>query len=283
MGLWGDTEEELYARAIEQPLGAKVEQALALIKSLEGQAIQLNSQGFYVAFSGGKDSIVLERLFKMAGVRYVTYYNNVTIDPPELVHFIRREYPEVLWNNVGKPLPLMMGDHAHGPPTRRRRWCCKIYKEQGGVGYFRAVGVRAEESKRRRGLWQKQVMFKPDRGWFLCPLLYWTAKDVWEFIRGEGMAYCCLYDEGFSRLGCIGCPVASCKQRLREFERWPRYEKLWRLGFQRFWDKFHDVPRIRDGEERVIFRGFKSPDEMFEWWLTGEWDSEEAECQIWLI
>jgi len=56
--------------------------AIERIKSFEPP------EGYYVAFSGGKDSIVVLDLVKRAGVKYDAYYHVTGIDPPELVHFI---------------------------------------------------------------------------------------------------------------------------------------------------------------------------------------------------
>ena len=51
--------------------------------------------GFWLSFSGGKDSVVILELAKMAGVKFTAYYSVTTIDPPELVRFIIEEHPEV--------------------------------------------------------------------------------------------------------------------------------------------------------------------------------------------
>ena len=52
-------------------------------------------EGYYLAFSGGKDSIVIKKLAEIAGVRFDSHYNNTTIDPPELIYFIRKFHPDV--------------------------------------------------------------------------------------------------------------------------------------------------------------------------------------------
>ena len=59
----------------------------------------------------------------------------------------------------------------------------------------------------------------------LNPIVDWTTDEVWEFIKEYKVRYCCLYDEGFERLGCIGCPMATVAERKREFERYPKYKE----------------------------------------------------------
>lgn len=281
--LYGEVDQEaMYQAAIHQPLERKIEQAIGLIRLYENQALQLSEDGYYVCFSGGKDSIVMAKLFEMSGVRYGLHYNNVTIDPPELVRFIKREYPQAVWHSVGKPLPYMMEDKNNGPPTRLGRWCCEIYKEQGGAGCLKATGVRSEESIRRKGLWKQVNAHKNGHGIILCPILYWTDADIWGFIKSNGMKYCSLYDEGFHRLGCVGCPMAG-KKRAAEFERWPGYEKLWKRGFQKYWDKFHGTKR-KDGKDREWLNKFNNVDELWRWWMEDASvnDTDAPDCQLWL-
>jgi len=66
--------------------------ALERIKQYEPE------EGYYVAFSGGKDSIVVYDLVKRAGVKYDTHFSVTTVDPPEVLQFIRNYYPEVEWH-----------------------------------------------------------------------------------------------------------------------------------------------------------------------------------------
>lgn len=282
MGLFEITDEELYQEAIARPLVEKIAESLEWIRQYEPTALEMSPEGYYVAFSGGKDSIVMERLFKLAGVEYAAWYNNVTIDPPELVRFIKQKYPEVRWNNPKMHLVEMMAESKTcGPPTRLLRWCCEIYKEQGGLGKFRAIGVRAEESPRRKATWTFLSSDRRTSDPILCPIIYWTDADVWQFIRANEMDYCSLYDEGFKRLGCVGCPMGGPTGQARDFARWPKYEAMWKRGFKRYFDKYKGVPK-RNGDPRAIEK-FANVDELWKWWVSGKaYEGPEDDCQGWL-
>lgn len=112
-------------------------------------------EGYYLAFSGGKDSVVCKALMDMAGVKYDATYRVTSVDPPELVRFIRDKHPDVIrelprdkdgkqitmWNLI--PRKLM-------PPTRLVRYCCAELKETGGDGRMTVTGVRWAESVNRK-------------------------------------------------------------------------------------------------------------------------------------
>lgn len=273
------SENDMVNIAMQQPLELKIEKAIALMQMYEQEALQLAEHGYYLAFSGGKDSIVMERLAKLAGVKYGAWYNNTTIDPPELVRFIKREYPEVKWNNPKTHLcRRIIGKRT--PPTRIHRWCCAEYKEKGGDGTFKMIGVRVEESARRKGIWKEVVIHKYHRNneKILCPVLYRTEKDVWEFIKQQNMPYCSLYDEGFERLGCIGCPLSTPIGQKKAFARYPRYEALWKKAFKDLWENYR-TELNRKGELR-FFAKYKSWQEFWEWWISGKGQGEDnGMCQ----
>lgn len=59
-------------------------------------------EGYYVAFSGGKDSCVILDLVKRAGVKFDAHINLTTVDPPEVIRFVRQQYPEVTMEKPGQ-------------------------------------------------------------------------------------------------------------------------------------------------------------------------------------
>jgi len=270
-------EHDLAEMAMAQPLDQKIEQAVMLLQHWNERALRENDQGFWLAYSGGKDSDCILELAKMASVDYQAVYNVTTIDPPELIYYMREHHPEVVFNKPEMHMMTKMArDKSCGPPTRLVRWCCDEYKEHGGDGMVKILGVRAAESPRRNGLW-RTVQNNRRMGKILCPIVYWTAKDVWDFHKLRNLHYCRLYDEGFKRLGCIGCPMGGPKSQAREFARWPRYEKMWKKGFERFWNNWHGVP-TRTGTRRW-FEDFGSWENLWDWWISGSSKDSRNECQ----
>jgi len=229
--------------ALDMPLERKIEKAIAVLKQYEGEALKLFSGGYWCCNSFGKDSGCIVELCKMADVKHECHHNLTTIDPPELIQFGKKHHKETVIDRSDRGhLILDAMPKKAIPPTRAGRWCCEVYKEHGGDGKVKVIGVRIEESARRAGLWK--IVNKNIRGGLIvAPIAYWTEKDVWDFHKLRGLPYCSLYDEGFKRLGCVGCPLAGPKGQAHEFKRWPRFEKLWRMGFEKMWNENHGKPR----------------------------------------
>ena len=105
----------------------KVQIAIDLLKDHEPE------DGYYMGFSGGKDSVVAYELCKMAGVKVFAQYCVTTVDPPEVVYFVKEHYPEV-WENRLKPKKSMwqLIEEVTFYPSRLMRYCCKDFKEVGG-------------------------------------------------------------------------------------------------------------------------------------------------------
>jgi len=250
-------------------------------------------EGYYLAFSGGKDSQCIYHLALEAGVKFDAHYNLTTVDPPELVYFIRENYPDVIVDRPQKTMWQLIVENG-GPPTRIQRYCCRELKERGGEGRVTVTGVRWEESTRRkntRGLAEfmghstkDKILFNDNdemrqmmencqkKGKFvLNPIIDWTESDVWEYIRSRGLKYCRLYDEGEKRIGCIGCPMGGTKSMEAEFKRWPKFKDNYMRTFERMLQR-----RKRIGKDAT----WGSAEEVMHWWIYGKEKKHELEGQI---
>lgn len=92
------------------------------------------------------------------------------------------------------------------------------------------------------------------------PIIDWSDDDVWEFIEEYKIPYCSLYNEGFKRLGCIGCPLAGAKYMKTEFARWPKYKNLYIKAFDKMIKSHPDVK----------YKKWTTGEACFEWWVN--WD-----------
>ena len=266
---------------VSELLARKIEYSVHLIRKSEKMALRLDPEnGFYNTFSGGKDSQCLYHLVKLAGVKAKTHMNLTSVDPPEVIRFVKKEYPDV---ELIKPKMSIydMAKKKHILPTRRFRWCCAEFKETSGVGKVTLIGVRKAESARRakRGEISTNIKGKRSEETFdqwseheenmvacvggkdkiiVSPIIYWTERDVWEFLNVNGIPHCELYDEGYTRIGCICCPMSQPRQKAKEIKHWPHVKRNWLKTIQWLIDNGYIDHNFTDAET-----GFK-------WWISGK-------------
>jgi phosphoadenosine phosphosulfate reductase len=278
---------------------SKVENSIRWLKSFEPP------EGYFLAFSGGKDSCVLKALADMAGVKYDAHYRVTSVDPPELVRFIKKYHPDVSMdipredpNDPNSP-PITMWNlipRKRIPPTRIIRYCCEYLKESCGEGRITLTGVRWDESSRRkksRHLVNISSKKKSERLFLMnddadsrqevenCykmrktlvnPIIDWTDEDVWEFIHEHDIPYCELYDRGYKRLGCIGCPMNTANGA-KELEAYPKYKQMYLHAFERM-----IAERRRKGMYNKI--DWSTPEKVMEWWLGKSAGYDEDQLTI---
>lgn len=262
---------------------SKVDVAIERIKMFEP------SEGYYVAFSGGKDSQVIYHLCKEAGVKFDAHYNITGIDPPELVYFIREHYPDVQRHQHEKSMFQLI--EKKGLPTRLKRFCCQHLKERGGTGRFVITGVRWAESARRKNTRNlvefdkygsqskeakeyREIFLNSDNDekrkmieecqvkgkHILNPIIDWTEDDVWDYIKDRKLPYCSLYDEGWKRIGCIGCPMDTKKRE--ELKRYPKFAENYKRAIARWLPGYLERAK-RDNRKPL----FETVDDWYSWWI----------------
>lgn len=254
-------------------LRKKMLHSVELLQKAEKIALNYDAeQGYFLAFSGGKDSQALYHMTQLAGVRFQGHMNLTSVDPPEVIRFVKKNYPEVELKKPGKSI-FQSAVERQILPTMRVRWCCAEYKETAGAGKVTLIGIRKAESSRRAkrneveinnrkfsgnldGLEEYRQEQKAKRirrkskedgvnitnaneeqtlgcihgkeSLLISPIIYWTEQDVWEFLNDVvKVPHCSLYDEGWHRIGCIGCPMSSYKQKMIENERYPHVKRNW--------------------------------------------------------
>lgn len=266
--------------------------AIERLKAASDMSLRLFEKPLVITYSGGKDSDVLLHLARASGIPFEVLHSLTTADAPETVRhvydtFRRLEEKGVkcdvdkhvqpdgsrvtMWNLI--PRKLM-------PPTRLVRYCCAVLKEGGGKDRFIATGVRWAEStarKRRGGL--EVLTSKPqsklilsndndeDRRLFetcqlkgkrvVNPIIDWKDNEVLDYAAIEKIPMNPLYCEGFHRVGCVGCPMAS-KARTMGFARYPRIKAAYIRAFDRM---------LEERRKRSLPCQWQSGVDVFHWWM----------------
>ena len=94
------------------------------------------------------------------------------------------------------------------------------------------------------------------------PIVDWTDNDVWEFLRHYGCKSNPLYECGFKRVGCIGCPMASQKKRYEEFALYPKYEASYKRAFAKMLEK---------RKEKNLPTQWETAEDVFRWWMEEDY------------
>ncbi|MFA7122263.1 MAG: phosphoadenosine phosphosulfate reductase family protein [Bacilli bacterium] len=255
-----------YTLSARQKIDVLTEQAIARLQEHEPD------EGYYLAFSGGKDSMVIHDLAVRAGVRFDPHFSQTTVDPPEVQRFIKEYYSYVAWDKPRNSMFQMIVKHRM-VPTRLIRYCCSELKEIGGAGRTVVTGIRWAESTARRAREPFEQSRKIKSKWFLHPIIDWSTQDVWDYIHARNLPYCSLYDEGKERIGCIMCPMQGAKGMLADAERYPKYYRAYLHAI----GKMLDVLKA-DGK---TFTHGSTAEEVMHWWIhNADYDTETTQMEL---
>lgn len=263
---------------MEKALSEKADKAIELLRAGERLALAMNPEdGYYLAFSGGKDSQVLYDLAVQAGVKFKAWYSVTGNDAPDNVYFIRDYYPGVVFVHPKEKFIKLV--EKKGMPTINKRFCCDRLKERIGAGNVVLTGVRAEESRKRAGYAQVMIHSRRvehqgtdlgrDETWLeqtqhdcikgrdrvmVYPLLEWTAEDIWNYIKALRLPVNPLY-EACGRVGCMFCPFSSDAQ-LDYYERhYPKFKKTIIAALGKNLAKREQSP-------------FRDAEQLYRWWRS---------------
>lgn len=219
---------------------AMVEKNAGLISVLEQSTVQKiydvyrryrkRLDCFHVAFSGGKDSVVLLDLVKKAlpPGSFVVVFGDTGMEFPDTYDVVDKVEAQCKAEGINfyraashfKPEESWK---IFGPPSRDLRWCCSVHKSVPQVLKLREiigktdykglafVGVRAHESLSRSG-YEYENFGKKSKGQYSHnSILEWNSGEVWLYIYKNKLVINEAYKKGNTRAGCLLCPMGRGK------------------------------------------------------------------------
>ena len=248
-------------------------------------------------YSGGKDSDVMLELFLRSGVPFEVENGHTTVDAPPTVYHIRKRFKQLEEQgiscriNMPKMSMWKLIEAKKMPPCRTQRYCCEYYKENNTKNRFCATGVRWAESNKRKNRKEiepkgkklsEKIMLMSDNDqkraltercelkadMIVNPILDWPDSDIWEYYWSECKMHNPLYKMGYTRVGCIGCPMAG-KHRWKEFADFPTYKRAYIRAFGKMMDAIKATGKSTK---------WKSAEDVFLWWM--EDDNIEGQMDI---
>ncbi len=185
---------------------------------------------FHVAFSGGKDSIVLLDLVKKALPKdeFVVVFGDTQMEFPDTYDVVDKIEAQckaegIRFYRAKSHMDVYESWKQFAPPSRVLRWCCSVHKSTPQVIKLREVlgkddyrgmafvGVRGAESARRSEYEFESNGMKQKGQRSANPILDWTSCEVWLYIYANNLIVNGAYKKGNSRAGCLNCPMTTFK------------------------------------------------------------------------
>lgn len=185
---------------------------------------------FYVAFSGGKDSIVTLDLVQKALPHncFKVLFGDTGMEFPDTYRVVEqiKEYcheNEIKFYRAHSDYSPTCTWNIIGPPAQKMRWCCSIHKTAPQIILLREItnyprfrgmaimGVRADESVTRSKYDELNFATKHQDQYDFYPILHWNSAELFLYIYQENLIVNETYKKGNSRAGCLVCPMEAVK------------------------------------------------------------------------
>ena len=222
------------------------------------QLANLSNKRVAVSFSGGKDSLVALDLAYRVGIRKAVFCDT-TIEFDETKEFVRcvERFYGIGIDIIRAPVNFFEMIKHVGLPSRILRWCCDVFKfgplsnyaiRENLYGFV--TGLRTKESNKRLSYKRsdRNPLVPVEQ---VNPILDWTDKDVWEYIKTNSLPVNPLYKH-FDRIGCWCCPYRTVND-------WKKIEEIFpeKAGmFKRVLTEFAKRMNVRDRKEFIERRGW---------------------------
>jgi len=185
-----------------------------------------------IAFSGGKGSLAILHMAWLINPSIDVIFNNTGVEHPKTIAYIRMLTKE--WSlNITETKPIKTfwqcvdeygfpqiraGKDSKSSATKRNTRtpaCCRLLKERPALIAYKSLGIdtiftgiQASESRVRflSACERGQYFFSKKWKLFKCnPIIFWTDRELWQYIHKNNLPYNPLYDEGHDRVGCVPC------------------------------------------------------------------------------
>ena len=181
-----------------------------------------------VAYSGGKDSMVLLDLVKriIPHDRFFVTWGDTGMELQMSVETVEKERARceaegIRFFVIRSPHDPVQDWERIGPPSFDNRWCCSVRKSvpqilqmMEYVGRADAknllfVGNRADEGYRRKNNTLVEIGIKQKDQVHINGIINWNSLEVFLYLMMNGIEFNPAYREGWMRIGCKLCPLAS--------------------------------------------------------------------------
>ncbi|MDR2171192.1 MAG: phosphoadenosine phosphosulfate reductase family protein [Planctomycetaceae bacterium] len=198
------------------------------LKRIKEMFVQYPNSISYIAFSGGKDSVVLLDLcHRVLPLHVPVVFSDTDMELPDTYKVwekIQQQYPDRRFISVKSEKSAIENWKFFGPPSRVLRWCCSVHKSSPAILELRKplisdsnltskflcfVGVRGDESLRRSEYDDIGDGKKNNSQIQAMPILEWSAHELWLYIFQRDLIVNEAYKKGLQRVGCILCPMSS--------------------------------------------------------------------------